>query len=85
MRPRVLCDQIEVVRAVTDPFPAGEEIIAKGKALYGEKAFCRACHGVEGKGLGGDSAPGTLKGPYRKISPTRSSTQLEPTGNCSGF
>ena len=38
-------------------------MIAKGKALYEGKAFCKVCHGPDGKGLGGDIAPGTLKGP----------------------
>jgi mono/diheme cytochrome c family protein len=62
-RPRVPRDQIEAARAVTNPLPVGEETIAKGKALYEGKAFCKACHGADGKGLGGDIAPGTLKGP----------------------
>lgn len=63
MRPRVPRDQIEAARAVTNPLPAGEETIAKGKALYEGKAFCQACHGPDGKGLGADIAPGSLKGP----------------------
>lgn len=63
LRPRVPRDQIEAVRAVTNPFPASEEIIAKGKALFEGKAFCKTCHGADGKGLGGDIAPGSLKGP----------------------
>ena len=63
MRPRVPRDQIEAARAVTNPLPAGEETIAKGKVLYEGKAFCKACHGPDGKGLGADIAPGTLKGP----------------------
>ena len=63
MRPRVPRDQIEAARAVTNPLPASEEIIAKGKALYEGKAFCKTCHGADGKGLGGDIAPGSLKGP----------------------
>jgi mono/diheme cytochrome c family protein len=61
--PRVPRDQIEAARAMTNPLPVGEEVIAKGKALYEGKAFCKACHGPDGKGLGGDIAPGTLKGP----------------------
>lgn len=63
MRPRVPPDQIEAVRAMTNPLPATEEMIAKGKTLYEGKAFCKACHGPDGKGLGGDIAPGSLKGP----------------------
>jgi cytochrome c553 len=38
-------------------------LIAKGKALYEGKAFCKVCHGPDGKGLGKDIAPGSLKGP----------------------
>jgi mono/diheme cytochrome c family protein len=63
MRPLVPRDQIEEARAVTNPSPAGAETIAKGKTLYEGKAFCKTCHGPDGKGLGGDIAPGTLKGP----------------------
>ena len=63
MRPRVPRDQIEAARAVTNPFPASEEMIAKGKALYEGKAVCKTCHGADGKGLGADIAPGSLKGP----------------------
>jgi mono/diheme cytochrome c family protein len=63
MRPRVPRDQIEAVRAVTNPLPATEDMIAKGKALYEGKAFCKVCHGPDGKGLGADIAPGSLKGP----------------------
>ena len=63
LRPRVPRDQIEAARAVTNPLPASDEMIAKGKALFQGKAFCKACHGVDGKGLGGGIAPGSLKGP----------------------
>lgn len=63
MRPRVPRDQIDAARAMTNPLPADEEIVAKGKALYEGKAFCKVCHGPDGKGLGEDIAPGSLKGP----------------------
>ena len=63
LRPRVPRDQIEAARTMTNPFPASEEMIAKGKALYEGKAFCKTCHGADGKGLGADIAPGSLKGP----------------------
>ena len=63
LRPRVPRDQLEAARAVTNPLPAGEDTVAKGKALYEGKAFCKTCHGPDGKGLGADIAPGTLKGP----------------------
>lgn len=63
LRPRVPRDQIEAARAVTNPLPASDEMIAKGKALFEGKAFCKTCHGPDGKGLGADIAPGSLKGP----------------------
>lgn len=63
LRPRVPPDQIEQVRQIQNPVPATPDAIAKGKALFEGKAFCRACHGTDGKGLGGDIEPGSLKGP----------------------
>ncbi|MGZ8383052.1 MAG: c-type cytochrome [Nitrospira sp.] len=63
LRPRVPSDQIESARAVTNPLPATPEVLQKGKALFEGKAFCRACHGSEGKGLGMDLDYSTFKGP----------------------
>ena len=63
VRPRVPKGQIQEARAVTNPLPADEEVITKGKALYEGKAFCKVCHGPDGKGLGADIDPKSLKGP----------------------
>ena len=64
LRPRVPPDQIAAARAITNPLPASDEMIARGKMLFEGKAFCKACHGVDGKGLVGTGiAPGSLKGP----------------------
>lgn len=63
LRPRVPSDQIESARAVINPLPATPEVLQKGKALFEGKAFCRACHGSEGKGLGMDLDYSTFKGP----------------------
>jgi len=63
LRPRVPHDQIDAARQVTNPLPVTPEMIQKGKTLFEGKAFCRACHGADGKGLGGDIQPGSLKGP----------------------
>jgi mono/diheme cytochrome c family protein len=63
LKPRVPIDQIEEARTWTNPLPATEENIGKGKALFQGKAFCVTCHGKDGKGLGGDIAPESLKGP----------------------
>lgn len=63
LRPRVPIDQIEEAKTWANPLPATEETIEKGKKLFQGKAFCVTCHGSDGKGLGGDIEPGTLKGP----------------------
>jgi mono/diheme cytochrome c family protein len=63
LKPRVPIDQIEDARTWANPLPATEETIEKGKKLFHGKAFCVTCHGKDGKGLGGDIEPGTLKGP----------------------
>ncbi|MCS6897568.1 MAG: c-type cytochrome, partial [Nitrospira sp.] len=63
LRPRVPADQIEQVRAWANPLPATAEVIEKGKQLFHGKAFCATCHGKDGRGLGGDIEPGTVRGP----------------------
>jgi mono/diheme cytochrome c family protein len=63
LRPRVPTDQIEEVKTWTNPLPATKEVIEKGKQLFHGKAFCVTCHGKDGKGLGGDIEPGTVRGP----------------------
>jgi mono/diheme cytochrome c family protein len=54
IRPRVPADQIAVVRTITNPLQPTPEMIEKGKALFEGKAFCKACHGADGKGLPAD-------------------------------
>ena len=63
LKPRVPVDQLQYVRTWTNPLPATPEMLEKGKQLFQGKAFCLTCHGRDGKGLGGDIEPGTLKGP----------------------
>ena len=63
LKPRVPVDQLQQVRTWKNPLPATEETIDKGKRLFEGKAFCATCHGRDGKGLGTDIEPGTLKGP----------------------
>jgi mono/diheme cytochrome c family protein len=63
LRPRVPADQIEAARQMTNPLPATPEIVELGRKLFEGKAFCRACHGADGRGLGADIEPGSLKGP----------------------
>jgi mono/diheme cytochrome c family protein len=63
LKPRVPVDQLQQVRTWKNPLPATEDTIDKGKQLFEGKAFCTTCHGRDGKGLGADIEPGTLKGP----------------------
>jgi mono/diheme cytochrome c family protein len=63
LRPRVPIDRIEEVKNWTNPFEATPENIEKGKAIFHGKAFCSTCHGKDGKGLGADIDPGSVKGP----------------------
>ena len=63
LKPRVPADQMDQVKSWTNPLPETQETIEKGKQLFQGKAFCLTCHGRDGKGLGGDIEPGTLKGP----------------------
>ncbi len=63
LKPRVPIDQIKAVKTWTNPLPATEDTIEKGKRLFQGKAFCVTCHGKDGKGLGADIEPGTLRGP----------------------
>ena len=63
LKPRVPVDQLQQVRTWKNPLPATDETIDKGKKLFEGKAFCATCHGRDGKGLGADIEPGTLKSP----------------------
>jgi cytochrome c553 len=49
---RVPTDQFQAARDLANPLPPMPELIEKGKALYHGKAFCVACHGRDGTGLG---------------------------------
>jgi mono/diheme cytochrome c family protein len=51
LQPRVPPEQIEAARSVKNPLQPTSEWLEKGKALFEGKAFCKACHGADGKGL----------------------------------
>ena len=69
LKPRVPTEQIDAARSVKNPLQPTPELIEKGKALFEGKAFCRACHGADGKGLPKDLE---LKGPLpRNFTDTR--------------
>ena len=61
LQPRVPPEQMETARQAKNPYPLTPEIIEQGKTLFEGKAFCRTCHGVDGKGLGVD--PENFRGP----------------------
>ena len=63
LRPRVPPDQMSSVREMTNPYPVTPEIIEQGKTLFEGKAFCRTCHGMDGRGLGADINPENFRGP----------------------
>jgi mono/diheme cytochrome c family protein len=63
LKPRVPADQIEQAKTWKPPLQPTQVTIGKGKQLFHGKAFCVTCHGRDGKGLGDDIEPGTLKGP----------------------
>lgn len=63
LKPRVPAHQLQEARTWKNPLSPTEETIEKGKQLFLGKAFCVTCHGRDGKGLGGDIEPGTLRGP----------------------
>jgi mono/diheme cytochrome c family protein len=46
--PRVPPEHLEEAKALQNPFTPSADIVAAGKKLYESKAFCSACHGLEG-------------------------------------
>jgi mono/diheme cytochrome c family protein len=79
LRPRVPPDQIDAARSINNPLQPTSELLEQGKALFEGKAFCKACHGADGKGLPKDLE---LKGPLprnftdRKWQATRTDGEL---------
>ena len=43
-------EELEQIKAVVRPFPLTQDFVTKGKALYEGRAFCSACHGIDGTG-----------------------------------
>ena len=62
LRPRVPPAQLAAARKLHNPLPATPALIEQGKTLYHGKAFCAACHGGDGKGLGPGVNPKLAKG-----------------------
>ncbi len=51
LKPRVPVNQIEEARSWINPFPATQENIKKGNAVFHGKGFCVTCHARDGRGL----------------------------------
>jgi mono/diheme cytochrome c family protein len=50
LKPRVPPDQLSKAQSLHNPHSVTKDFVARGKALYEGKAFCSACHGVDGTG-----------------------------------
>jgi mono/diheme cytochrome c family protein len=50
LKPRVPPERLAEAQSFQNPFTPSPDIVAKGKKLYEGKAFCSACHGLEGAG-----------------------------------
>jgi len=55
LQPRVPKQEMDAAKAMTNPFPATPENIAKGDGLYHGKGTCFVCHGQTGVGDGSAS------------------------------
>lgn len=50
LKPRVPSEQLSNAKSLHNPFTVTQDFVANGKALYEGKAFCSACHGIDGTG-----------------------------------
>ena len=65
LKPRVPPERLEEAKSFQNPYTPSAEMVAKGKALYEGKAYCSACHGMEGAGgtSGGRHTPSGAQPP----------------------
>lgn len=63
LSPLVPPSDIDEARTLKNPYPMSEEIIAAGKTIYEGKAYCAACHGKDGRGLGKTMDPAAVEYP----------------------
>ena len=54
LKPRVPPDQLAEAKALQNPHNVTTDFVANGKSLYEGKAFCSACHGLDGTGKSPD-------------------------------
>lgn len=47
---RVPLEHLEEAKSLKNPLSPSTEVLIAGKSLYEGKAFCSACHGLEGEG-----------------------------------
>ncbi len=55
LTPRVPPERLSEAQSFQNPFTLSANVVAQGKKLYEGKAYCSACHGLEG--AGGTSKP----------------------------
>lgn len=48
--PRVPEEDLNEAKALRNPFDVTREFVEKGRSLYYGRAFCSACHGLDGTG-----------------------------------
>ena len=67
LRPRVPPEQLKEAQSFQNPVTSSANILAKGKKLYEGKAYCSACHGLEGAGgpKGGPVTPTGAQSPTK--------------------
>ena len=50
LTPRVPPERLQEAQSLHNPFTPSADLVAKGKKIYEGKAYCSACHGLEGAG-----------------------------------
>jgi mono/diheme cytochrome c family protein len=65
LKPRVPPERLKEAQSFQNPFTPSADMLAKGKTLYEGKAYCSACHGLEGAGAssGGRLTPAHAQPP----------------------
>lgn len=85
LSPRVPPDRLDEAKSLRNPFPPLTDLIAKGKKTYEGKAYCSACHGLEGAGgtSGGRVTPFGVS--HLRILPMRPGKRLGRMERSFGF
>jgi len=63
LSPLVPPSDIEEARSLQNPYPMTKETIEAGRKIYEGKAYCAACHGKDGQGMGKTMDPASVEYP----------------------